>query len=85
MLKLPTPGQLIKYKISGFENLPYIDEGIGFVESIKFDEQRGYKIKVHIFNKKRYRRKTFMEVMIGASQEEYSLDDFYNFFKLIEH
>lgn len=85
MLKPPTPGQLIRYKINGFDNLPYIDEGTGFVEFVVFDEQKGYRVKVHIFNKTRQRRKNFVEVDIGPVQEEYSLADFYNFFKFIEH
>jgi len=85
LLKPPTPGQLIKYKLNGYDNLPYIDEGIGFVEAVIYDEQKGYRIKVHIFNKVRYRRKNLSQVDIGASAEEYSIADFYNFFKILEH
>ena len=84
MLKPPTPGQLIKYKLSGFDNLPFIDEGIGFIEFVTFDEQRGYRVKVHIFNKVRHRRKGLVQIAIGPTQEEYSLGDFYNFFKIME-
>jgi hypothetical protein len=85
LLKPPTPGQLIKYKLNGYDNLPYIDEGIGFIEAVVYDEQKGYRVRVHIFNKVRHRRKNFVQIHIGSIDEEYSIGDFYNFFKILEH
>ena len=82
---MPKIGDLIKYRADGFDNLPYIDQGVGFVEFIKDDPQKGIRIKVHIFNKIRYRRKNLVEIEIGACEEEYSLADFNTFFKLVEH
>jgi len=81
---MPRVGDLIKFKSDGFDNLPYIDQGVGFVEFITEDPQKGFRIKVHIFNKTRYKRKNLMEIEIGPSQEEYSLADFDNFFKVIK-
>jgi hypothetical protein len=85
LLKPPTPGQLVKYKLNGYDNLPYIDEGIGFIEAVVYDEQKGYRVRVHIFNKVRHRRKNFVQIQIGSIEEEYSIADFYNFFKILEH
>ena len=82
---MPKVGDLIKYRDEGFDNLPYIDQGVGFIQSIKEHPEKGVRIHVHLFNKIRYRRKNLVEIEIGSCDEEYSLADFNILFKPLEN
>ena len=80
---MPIPGTLIEFQIKGFDNLSYINLGTGFVQSVYQNKNSQTMVRVYIFNKTKYNKKNLSEVVIGSIEENYSIEDFFTFFKII--
>ena len=76
----PKVGDLVQFNKDGFDDMPYIDEGIGFIERIKDN-----KVKVYVFNKTRYIRKNWYVIQFNSTEDEYSKEDFLKLFFVINH
>ena len=79
-MKPPIPGTLVEHNIDGFDEYNYVDEGIGFVE---FVDEEGKFVKVYIFNKIRYLKKNWAQIVIGATQQSYTIEKFYKLFNIL--
>lgn len=81
-MKKPIPGTLVEYNKDGFDEYNYIDEGTGFIEYV---DDEGEFVKVYIFNRVRYLRKNWSQIMFGASQQSYTTEEFYKLFKTLSN
>lgn len=79
-MKKPIPGTLVEYNKDGFDEYPYIDEGIGYIEF--FNEQQQY-VKVFMFKKIRHMRKNWAEILFDPASYKYELQEFNKLFYIL--